>query len=193
MSSPLAELAALLAPGDAKVAAAVALATTDPTAYLAKYAARLRERAIDRVRPDLAWIALIDALGLAKRLAEIDHRAAYEDVTFAINRLASLPKLRARWSKLGYELDLGIGIAQGFATLGAFGFEGRFDYSAIGSVVNLAARLCAEAPAGCILVDRRTRAALEDGARLAPVGPLALKGFGHPVPAFQLQAVDARG
>ena len=70
------------------------------------------------------------------------------------------------WLKLGFELDLGIGIAQGFATLGAFGFEGRWDYSAIGSVVNLAARLCDEAKGGQILIDRRTRAALGDGAEV---------------------------
>ena len=72
--------------------------------------------------------------------------------------------LRARWSKLGYELDLGIGIAQGYATVGAFGYEGRVDYTAIGSVVNLAARLSDEAGPGEVLIDRRTRAALDDTA-----------------------------
>jgi class 3 adenylate cyclase len=95
--------------------------------------------------------------------------------------------LRARWLKLGYELDLGIGIAQGFATLGAFGFEGRWDYSAIGGVVNLAARLCGEAQPGQILIDRRTRAALEDVWEVTPVGPLSLKGYAQPVPAFALK------
>ncbi|MEJ7668434.1 MAG: response regulator [Casimicrobiaceae bacterium] len=97
--------------------------------------------------------------------------------------------LRARWSKLGYELDLGIGIAQGFATLGAFGFEGRWDYSAIGGVVNLAARLCGEAKAGQILVDRRACAALEDEWATEPAGPLLLKGFTQPVTAFLLKGV----
>jgi len=97
--------------------------------------------------------------------------------------------LRARWLKLGYALDLGIGIAQGYATLGAFGFEGRWDYSAIGGVVNLAARLCGEAQAGQILVDRRTRAALEDDWETEPVGPLTLKGFTQPVTAFLLKGV----
>src|SRR5206468_5391652 len=81
--------------------------------------------------------------------------------------------LRARWLKLGYDLDLGIGIAKGFATLGAFGFEGRFDYSAIGGVVNLAARLCSEALPSQILIDRRARAALDDAWECEPVGPLA--------------------
>ena len=63
----------------------------------------------------------------------------------ALTMQARFAPLRARWLKLGHDLDLGIGIAQGFATLGAFGFEGRWDYSAIGGVVNLASRLCDEA------------------------------------------------
>ncbi len=97
--------------------------------------------------------------------------------------------LRTAWRKRGYDLDLGIGIAQGFATLGAFGFEGRWDYSAIGGVVNLAARLCGEARAGQILVDRRTRAAVESDWEMDPVGPLLLKGFTQPVSAFSLKGV----
>jgi class 3 adenylate cyclase len=97
--------------------------------------------------------------------------------------------LGARWSKQGYDLGLGIGIAFGFATLGAFGFEQRFDYSAIGGVVNLAARLCAEAQGGEILIDRRTRAALDEAATVAAVGPLTLKGFAQPVPAFRLDGL----
>ena len=94
--------------------------------------------------------------------------------------------LRERWAKMGYELDIGIGIAKGFATLGAFGFEGRFDYTAIGGVVNLAARLCNECLPGQILIDRRARASLSDGWNVEPVGPLALKGYAQPVPAFML-------
>ncbi len=94
--------------------------------------------------------------------------------------------LRRRWLELGYDLDLGIGIAKGFATLGAFGFEGRFDYTAIGGVVNLAARLCSECAPGDILIDRRARVALDDTWDVAAVGPLTLKGFSHPVPAFRL-------
>jgi class 3 adenylate cyclase len=97
--------------------------------------------------------------------------------------------LRAQWQALGHDLDLGIGIAQGFATLGAFGFEGRQDYSAIGSVVNLASRLCDEAAGGQILIDRRTRAGLGEGAEVEPVGPLALKGYAQPVPAFALKGL----
>jgi len=94
--------------------------------------------------------------------------------------------LRARWRKQGYDLDLGIGIAKGFATLGAFGFEGRWDYTAIGGVVNLAARLCGEAKPGQIVIDRRARAALDDDWQVEALGPLSLKGFLQPVPAFLL-------
>ncbi|HKE42467.1 MAG TPA: response regulator [Casimicrobiaceae bacterium] len=97
--------------------------------------------------------------------------------------------LRDKWSKLGYDLALGIGIAHGFATLGAFGFEGRWDYSAIGSVVNLASRLSDEAQSGQILIDRRTRAALGDAAEVEPLGPLSLKGFAQPTHAFVLKSL----
>ena len=96
--------------------------------------------------------------------------------------------LRDQWSNLGYELDVGMGIAQGYATLGAFGFEGRWDYSAIGSVVNLANRLCGEAKPGQILIDRRTRAALDNSFTIESVGPMVLKGYAQPVAAFALTA-----
>jgi class 3 adenylate cyclase len=105
----------------------------------------------------------------------------------ALDMQAQFAPLRARWSEVGYELDLSIGIAKGFATLGAFGYESRFDYSAIGAVVNLAARLCDEAGAAEILIDRRARAALDGIAAAEPVGALALKGYTQPVPAFRLQ------
>jgi class 3 adenylate cyclase len=92
------------------------------------------------------------------------------------------------WQKRGgFELGLGVGIAQGYATLGAIGFEGRWDYAAIGNVTNLAARLCAEAKAGQILADRKTMAALEGSFEFDPAGPFELKGFSKPVPAFVLR------
>ncbi len=109
----------------------------------------------------------------------------------ALAMQAAFAPLQERWQKLGYELALGIGIAQGYATLGAFGFEGRWDYSAIGSVVNLASRLSDEAHRGQILIDRRTRAALGDAAEVDPVGPLPLKGFDKPVHAFLLKRLLA--
>ena len=104
----------------------------------------------------------------------------------ALAMQARFVPLRERWSKLGHELDLGIGIARGFATLGAIGYEGRVDYTAIGSVVNLAARLCGEAR-GRPDVARPSRSRGAYGhVRVEPLAPLALKGFDKPVPAFLL-------
>jgi len=97
--------------------------------------------------------------------------------------------LRERWAQNGYDLDIGMGLARGYATLGAFGFEGRFDYSAIGGVVNLAARLCGEAKPGQILIDQRMRAALGDSFVAEAVGKIALKGFAQPIAAFELRNV----
>jgi class 3 adenylate cyclase len=94
--------------------------------------------------------------------------------------------LTAKWRKLGYELDFGVGIAQGYATIGAIGFEGRWDYGAIGTVTNLAARLCGEAKPGQILVSRRLIATLDDLVTAEPIGELTLKGFGRPVSAFNV-------
>ena len=68
----------------------------------------------------------------------------------------------AQWQKRGYELDFGIGIAQGYATIGAIGFEGRLDYGAIGTVTNLAARLCGEAQPGQILISKRVLASVDE-------------------------------
>ena len=93
------------------------------------------------------------------------------------------------WRKLGFELGLGIGIAQGHATMGLVGFEGRFDYGAVGAVCNLSARLCAEAKAGQTLVHQRVAGKLDGLVRGEPVGPLELKGFPRPVPALLVTAV----
>jgi class 3 adenylate cyclase len=94
--------------------------------------------------------------------------------------------LAERWRKRGHELQMGIGIAQGFATLGGIGFPGRIDYGAIGTVTNLAARLCGEAHGGEILVSQRVWGLIEDVAKGEPVGELALKGFVRPVQAYRL-------
>ena len=88
------------------------------------------------------------------------------------------------WSRLGHDLGFGVGIAQGFASLGRIGYEGRFDYAAIGTVTNLAARLCGEADAGQVLVSQRVFSAVEDLAVGEPVGALTLKGFSRPIRAF---------
>ncbi|HEV2056588.1 MAG TPA: response regulator [Methylomirabilota bacterium] len=90
------------------------------------------------------------------------------------------------WRKRGYDLALGVGIAQGYATIGAIGFEGRWDYGAIGTVTNLAARLCGEAKGGQVLVTSRVAGALEDLIECEEVGALALKGFLKAVPTFSV-------
>jgi adenylate cyclase len=100
-----------------------------------------------------------------------------------------LAELAVRWRASGHALGFGVGIAHGFATLGTIGFEGRSDYSAIGTVVNLAARLCGEAGDGHILVDSKVRAALGDGATFESAGDLTLKGLHRAVPAFYLRAI----
>jgi adenylate cyclase len=94
--------------------------------------------------------------------------------------------LGAEWRRRGYDLDLGMGIAKGYATIGAIGFEGRRDYAAIGSVTNLAFRLCAEASPGQILISQRIYAAVADLVDAKEVGPLQLKGFHRPVVAYEI-------
>ena len=94
--------------------------------------------------------------------------------------------LRAGWSKRGYDLDLGIGIAQGYATLGPIGFEERWEYACIGGVANLAARLCSEAKGGQILTNRKTLVRVEEIVDAQALGELTLKGIAHPVPIFNI-------
>ena len=116
-------------------------------------------------------------------------RPAEAAVRMALAMQQAFPALGAEWRKRGFELGLGCGIAQGYATLGQIGFEGRWDYAAIGSVTNLAARLCAEATAGQILVDRKIIAKVETLVEAAPMGSLALKGFVQPVPTFRVHGL----
>jgi class 3 adenylate cyclase len=110
-------------------------------------------------------------------------------VRMAVAMRLRVAELAVRWRKLGHDLDFGVGIAQGYATIGAIGFEGRMDYGAIGSVTNLAARLCAEARPGQILVQRRVFTAVEELIEAAPVGELALKGFSRPIPTYEIGAL----
>ena len=98
-------------------------------------------------------------------------------------------ELAARWRKRGHELQAGLGIAQGYATIGAIGFEGRLDYGAIGTVTNLAFRLCAEAATGQILISQSVYAAAGDLIDAEPIGALTLKGFQRPVPAYSVRAL----
>ena len=114
-------------------------------------------------------------------------------VRMALAMRQTVEALTARWRKLGHELDFGVGIAQGYATIGAIGFEGRWDYGAIGTVTNLAARLCGEARPGQILISRRLYGALETLVDVEPAGELALKGFAKPVTAFNVLRARATG
>ena len=113
-------------------------------------------------------------------------------VRMAVAMRERVATLLGKWRKRGYDLALGVGIAEGYATIGAIGFEGRWDYGAIGTVTNLAARLCGEARGGQILVAARVAAEVEDLVETEEVGPLALKGLTKPIPAFDVLRLKSR-
>jgi adenylate cyclase len=108
-------------------------------------------------------------------------------VKMALAMRERVEELTQKWRLHGHELGFGIGIAQGYTTLGQIGFEGRFDYAAIGSVPNLASRLCGEAKNGQILISQRVRVDVEDAVEIDPVGELSLKGIHKPVSAFNVR------
>jgi class 3 adenylate cyclase len=111
---------------------------------------------------------------------------AEQAVRMALAMRDRVKELTVKWRKLGYDLDFGVGIAQGYATIGAIGFEGRWEYGAIGTVPNLAARLCGEAKPGEILVAQRVLAALDELVEVEEKGELTLKGFHRPVSACNI-------
>ena len=115
---------------------------------------------------------------------------AHKAVRMALAMQQEFPALGTMWSKRGFDLGLGCGVAQGYATLGMIGFDGRRDYAAIGNVTNLAARLCAEAAAGQVLIDRKVMAQIEGAVEARTLAPLRLKGLSHPVPAFVVTRLD---
>ena len=117
--------------------------------------------------------------------------AAARSVQMAVAMRDRVRELSERWSRRGHDLGFGIGIAQGYATLGRIGFEGRFDYAAIGSVTNMAARLCAEAASDQILITQRVLSEAGDMVVTEPIGELALRGFSKPVRAFDVRGLDA--
>ncbi len=100
-------------------------------------------------------------------------------------------EISAPWKKKGYDLGLGFGISVGYATLGRIGYEGRYDYAAIGNVTIMASRLSAKAEAGQILISQRLNAAVEPAFETASVGELELKGMSRPVPAFSVSGAKA--
>jgi adenylate cyclase len=107
-------------------------------------------------------------------------------VRMAMRMREGMSDLTSKWRKRGHDLDFSVGIALGYATLGRIGFDGRYDYGAVGSVMNLASRLCDEAGPGQILVTDRVFAELEDLVNAEPAGELTLKGFHKPISAFRV-------
>jgi class 3 adenylate cyclase len=111
---------------------------------------------------------------------------ALQAVLMAIDMRAAIEVLIEKWRKLGHDIGFGIGIAHGFATLGTIGFEGRFDYAAIGTVSNVASRLCDEAKPGQILISPRVLMAVENEIAVEPVGDFSLKGIRRPLTAYNV-------
>jgi adenylate cyclase len=99
--------------------------------------------------------------------------------------------LTETWRRLGHDIGFGIGIAHGFATLGTIGFEGRFDYAAIGTVSNVASRLCDEAKPGQILISPRVLMKVENAVKVEPVGEFELKGIRRPLAAYNVVGVGS--
>jgi len=104
----------------------------------------------------------------------------------AVAMREAVSRLAEAWQRHGYELGFGVGIARGFATLGQIGFEGRYDYAAIGTVTNLSARLSSHARAGQILVSQRVMAGAEEVAVGRSLGPLELRGFSKPLVTYEI-------
>ena len=113
---------------------------------------------------------------------------ALQAVLMALELRNALRALTHTWSRLGHEIGFGIGVAHGFATLGTIGYEGRFDYAAIGTVSNVASRLCDEAKPGQILVSARVLTKVEDAVKVEPVGEFELKGIRRPLAAYNVVA-----
>ena len=112
-----------------------------------------------------------------------------QGVRMAVEMRRVVGVLTAKWHRYGFNLGFGVGIAHGYATLGRIGFEGRFDYAAIGVVTNLASRLCDAAKDGQILIDAKVGAAIEGIAELEPQQDLELKGFHQPIKTANVRAI----
>ena len=113
---------------------------------------------------------------------------ALRAVKMALDMRVTIGELIENWRRLGHDLGFGIGIAHGFATLGTIGFEGRFDYAAIGTVSNVASRLCDEAKPGQILISPRVLMAVEKDVTVEPVGEFTLKGIRRPMATYNVLA-----
>ena len=111
---------------------------------------------------------------------------ALKAVLMALEMRNAIGALTAKWRQLGHEIGFGIGIAHGYATLGTIGFEGRFDYAAIGTVSNVASRLCDEAKPGQILISPRVLMAVKEAVTVEAVGEFELKGIRRPIAAHNV-------
>jgi len=107
-------------------------------------------------------------------------------IDMAVAMRAAAQDLLRSWRRHGHDIGFGVGISQGYATLGQIGFAERMDYTAIGTVTNLAARLCGEAKDGQILVSRRVAIAVEESAQLEEIGDLSLKGLSQAVAVYNV-------
>jgi adenylate cyclase len=113
---------------------------------------------------------------------------ALQAVLMALDMRSAIEALMEKWRLLGHDIGFGIGIAHGFATLGTIGFEGRRDYAAIGTVSNVASRLCDEAKPGQILISARVLLAVDKAVTVEPVGEFELKGIRRPMAAYNALA-----
>jgi adenylate cyclase len=111
---------------------------------------------------------------------------ALQAVLMALEVRDAIGALTETWRRWGHDIGFGIGIAHGFATLGTIGFEGRFDYAAIGTVSNVASRLCDEAKPGQILISPRVLTKVENAVTVEPVGEFELKGIRRPLAAYNV-------
>jgi class 3 adenylate cyclase len=116
---------------------------------------------------------------------------ALQAVLMALEVRDAIGALTETWRRLGHEIGFGIGIAHGFATLGTIGFEGRFDYAAIGTVSNVASRLCDEAKPGQILISPRVLMKVENAVSVEPVGEFELRGIRRPLAAYNVVAAQS--
>jgi class 3 adenylate cyclase len=115
---------------------------------------------------------------------------ALQAVLMALEMRVAIGALTETWRRWGHEIGFGIGVAHGFATLGTIGFEGRFDYAAIGTVSNVASRLCDEAKPGQILISPRVLTKVENAVKVESVGEFDLKGIRRPLAAYNVIAVS---
>ncbi len=113
-------------------------------------------------------------------------------VRLALEMREKVDQLAKQWARKGHILGVGIGIASGYATLGQVGFEHRREYTAIGSVINLASRLCGEAKSGQIVISQRVFGAVEQCVEGSHIGQLSLKGFNRPIDAYEVMSWQPR-